>query len=60
MATVARYEFMGSWILFSLLCITGVGIPVAILYLLNGTIRVEEQVDHVYQMLALEALAAVS
>jgi len=42
MATISRYEFTGSWIFFWFLCITGVGIPVAILYLLNGTIRIEE------------------
>ena len=51
MATVSRYEFMGSWILFWILCITGVGIPAAILYLVNGTIRIEEQVENVDQML---------
>lgn len=44
MATISRYEFMGSWLYFWFLCVTIVGIPVAILYLLNGTIRVEEQV----------------
>jgi hypothetical protein len=51
MATVSRYEFMGSRILFWLLCITGVGIPVAILYLINGTLRIEERVENVDQML---------
>ncbi len=45
MATISRYEFMGSWFNFWLLCITVVGIPVAILCLVNGTIRVEEQVE---------------
>ena len=45
MATISRYEFMGSWLYFWLLCITVVGIPLAVLYLLNGTIRIDEQVD---------------
>jgi hypothetical protein len=36
---------MGSWLYFWLLCITGVGLPLAFLYLVNGTIRVEEQVE---------------
>lgn len=45
MATISRYQFMGSWFYFWLLCMTGVGIPIAVLYLLTGTIRVEEQVD---------------
>ena len=45
MATISRYEFMGSWLFFWLLCISGVGLPLAFLYLLNGTIRIEERVD---------------
>ncbi len=45
MATISRCEFMGSWLYFWLLCITVVGIPIALLYLLNGTIYVQEQVD---------------
>jgi|SRR5581483_4260357 len=44
MDTISRYEFMGSWLYFWLLCISGIGIPIAILYLLNGTLRIEEQV----------------
>jgi hypothetical protein len=44
MATISRYEFMGNWFYFWLLCITAIGLPLAVLYLLNGTIRVEEQV----------------
>ncbi len=44
MSKIVRYEFMGNWILFWLLCITGIGIPVAILYLVNGTIRIEDEV----------------
>jgi hypothetical protein len=45
MSTISRYEFLGSWFYFWFLCISGIGIPLAILYLLNGTVRVEEQVD---------------
>jgi hypothetical protein len=45
MATISRYEFMGNWLIFWLLCITGVGIPLAFLYLLNGTVHVAEQVE---------------
>jgi hypothetical protein len=45
MATISRYEFMGSWLYFWALCISGVGLPLAFLYLLNGTVRVEEQVE---------------
>jgi hypothetical protein len=50
MATISRYEFMGSWLYFWFLCITGVGLPLAFLYLLNGTIRVDEQVDDAEQV----------
>ena len=53
MATVRRYEFLGNWLYFWLLCISGLGIPLAILYLLNGTIRIEEQVADVERMLSV-------
>jgi hypothetical protein len=43
MSKIIRYEFMGNWLLFWLLCITGIGIPFAILYLLNGTLRIEDE-----------------
>ena len=45
MSKIVRYEFMGSWLWFWLLCITGIGIPFAILHLVNGTIRLESDVD---------------
>jgi len=44
MAAISRYEFMGSWLWFWFLCVTIIGLPLALLYLLNGTIRVEEEV----------------
>jgi hypothetical protein len=52
MATIARYEFMGSWIFFWFFMPDGCGNPLAILYLVNGTIRTEEQVDNIEQMLS--------
>jgi hypothetical protein len=45
MAKITRYEFMGSWVFFWFTCITIIGIPIALLYLINGTIRIEEHVD---------------
>lgn len=42
---IVRYEFMGSWLFFWLLCITVFGLPVALLYPLNGTIRIEKEMD---------------
>ena len=45
MSKIIRYEFMGSTVVFWLLCATIVGIPVAIVYLVNGTLRIEHDVD---------------
>ncbi len=45
MAKIVRSEFMGSSLGFWLLCVTIIGIPLAILYLVNGTIRVEEDIN---------------
>jgi hypothetical protein len=45
MSKIVRHEFLGSWLYFWLMCITGVLIPIAILYLLNGTVRVETEMD---------------
>ena len=45
MSNIVRYEFMGSTIVFWLLCVTVVLIPVAIVYLVNGTIRIENDLD---------------
>jgi hypothetical protein len=45
MSRIVRHEFMGSWVYFWLLCITGILLPVAILYLINGTVRVEDELD---------------
>jgi hypothetical protein len=45
MSKVIRNEFMGNWLLFSFLCITLIGIPLALLYLLTGTIRIETEME---------------
>jgi hypothetical protein len=45
MAKIVRYRFLGSYYWFWLLCVTVVGIPEAILYLMHGTIRIEEELD---------------
>ena len=44
MEKVTRLQFVGSWFYFWLLCITGIGIPIAFLYLINGTVVLESQV----------------
>jgi hypothetical protein len=42
-SNIVRYEFTGNWILFWFLCVTLIGIPFAILYLLVSTLRLETQ-----------------
>ena len=42
---IVRYQFLGNYYWFWLLCVTVVGLPVPILYLLHGTIRIEEELD---------------
>jgi hypothetical protein len=34
MSKIVRHEFMGNWLLLWLLCIGGVTLPIAVLYLL--------------------------
>jgi hypothetical protein len=43
MSKVVRHEFVGSWLWFWALCVTVVFIPIALLYLIGGTIRVETE-----------------
>lgn len=45
MSKIVRYEFMGSWFYFWLLSITVIGIPLALLYLLSGTLRIESEME---------------
>lgn len=45
MSRIVRYEFMGSWFYFWLLSITVIGIPLALLYLLSGTLRIESAME---------------
>jgi hypothetical protein len=46
MDKITRREFVGSWVIFWLLCVTIIGIPVAILYFINGTVTIEQQIDN--------------
>jgi hypothetical protein len=45
MSKIVRYQFMGNWFWFWLFCMSGIGLPFAVLYLLNGTVRVDSEVD---------------
>jgi hypothetical protein len=44
MDTIRRREFHGSWLWFAVLCLTGVGLPFAVLYLIEHTVEIETQV----------------
>ena len=46
MSKIVRYEFLGSWFLFWLVFTTGVGIPIAILYLMSRTVRVDTEMEN--------------
>lgn len=43
MSKIVRYEFLGSWFWFWLTFVTGIGVPVAILYLMSRTVRVDTE-----------------
>ena len=45
MSKIVRYEFLGSWVIFSLLFLSGVGLPAAILYLMNGLVSIETHME---------------
>ena len=44
MGKIIRHEFLGSRLLFFVLCITGIGIPLALIYLIELLVTVEEEV----------------
>jgi hypothetical protein len=43
---IVRHEFVGSWLWVLLPCITGIGVPVALVYLFYATVRIETEVDN--------------
>jgi hypothetical protein len=45
MSRIVRWEFMGSAFRFWVLCVTIIGIPVALIYLVNCTVKIETEVD---------------
>jgi hypothetical protein len=50
MSKIVRYRFMGSWWWFWVLCVSGFGLPFAVLYLLTGTVRMDTDVDDPEQL----------
>ena len=45
MSKIVRYEFLGSRWVFLLLCLTGIGIPLGVLYLLESLAVVHEDLQ---------------
>jgi hypothetical protein len=52
MSKIIRHEFMGSWLLFWFLCVSLIGIPLALLYLRVATLRIEDDLDDPEQFVA--------
>ena len=52
MSKIIRHQFIGKWFIFWLLCITGIGIPLAVLYLIEGTVRFDTEMEDPEKFLA--------
>ena len=52
MAKLVRYDFLGSPFLFWLLCLTVLGIPMALIHLMTSTVRIEHDVDDAEELVA--------
>ena len=52
MDRVTRCEFVGSPILLIILFLTGIGIPIALLYLMNKTVAVAQEIADANAFLA--------
>ncbi len=52
MSKIVRWEFMGSALRFWVLCITIIGIPIALIYLVNSTFKIETEVDDAEKVIA--------
>ena len=45
MGKIVRHEFIGNQYFFLFLCLSGIFIPLAILYLMGATVTVEENIE---------------
>ena len=52
MANVVRYDFLGNPLVFWFLCLTVIGIPMAIIYLMTSTLRIEDSVENPEEFVA--------
>ena len=46
MSKIIRRQFLGSWVLFLVLCLSILGIPIAILYYKEWMVTVEEELEN--------------
>jgi hypothetical protein len=53
MSKIVRHEFVGNWVFVVILCITGVLIPIALLYAYCSTVRVETEMDNPEEFIGL-------
>lgn len=44
MDKIVRREFTGSWTIFAILCLIGIGLPFAVLYLIDNTVEIHTEV----------------
>lgn len=45
MAQIVRHEFVGNKILLIILCLIGITIPLAVIYFVESTVTVKEEID---------------
>ena len=45
MGKITRHEFLGSQILLTILFLTGLGIPLAVVYFITSLVTIEEEVE---------------
>ena len=52
MAKIVRHDFLGRPLLFWLLCLTVLGIPMALIYLITSSVRIENDIDNPEEFVA--------
>jgi hypothetical protein len=52
MSKIVRYEFGGNGFAFWFLCLTGIGIPIAVIYLVNSLVRIDTEMKDPEEFLA--------
>lgn len=46
MSKIVRHEFVGNWVWLWLLCLTVIGLPIALLHLFYCTVRIETEIEN--------------